>query len=154
MLKNDAKRLLRVAGLEIRRVQDHPRNSLTGVLLQLCRQGICPATVIDIGAAFGSWSQTCAGVFPQATYCLIEPIAEYEHALQQTTAKMPNAKYHIKAISNEHGEKNCSSTPTLWDPHSKKNMNRIRNRHQKNEWCLVGPSISSVTTNDLQVHFS
>jgi FkbM family methyltransferase len=57
-----------------------------GALEQLRRQGVRPATVIDVGAAQGDWSMACHSVFPDASYILIEPLAEFAEALRRTTA--------------------------------------------------------------------
>lgn len=106
MSKEVVRRFLHTFGWELRRVQKKPRNSLKGVLLQLQHQNIQPATVLDVGAAFGSWSSICFEVFPHATYCLIEPLSEYENALQQAVANIPHASYHLTAISSDEQEKN------------------------------------------------
>lgn len=105
MFKKDAQQFLRTFGWELRRIQKTPRNSLKGVLLQLQGQNIQPTSVIDVGAAFGSWSTVCFEVFPHAAYCLIEPLSEYENALQQTVANIPHATYHLTAISSDEQKK-------------------------------------------------
>ena len=113
MLKRNIQNFLRTFGWELRRIQKYPRNSLKGVLSQLQHQNIQPATVLDVGAAFGSWSATCFEVFPHAAYCLIEPLSEYENALQQTIASIPHASYHLTAISSDDQEKTLFIHPDL-----------------------------------------
>jgi FkbM family methyltransferase len=45
------------------------------------RLGLAPATVIDVGAAYGNWSAIARRIFPEAKYLLIEPLHEFESAL-------------------------------------------------------------------------
>lgn len=113
MLKNGIQKFLRTVGWELRRIQKNPRNSLKGVLSQLQQKNIQPATVLDVGAALGSWSSICFEVFPHATYCLIEPLSEYENALQKTVANIPHASYHLTAISSDEHEKTLFIHPDL-----------------------------------------
>lgn len=51
--------------------------------------GVRPATVIDVGAAYGQWSAECHAVFPDARYLLVEPLAEYGTGAK--TATIPGA---------------------------------------------------------------
>lgn len=53
-----------------------------GALARLARQGVSPATVIDVGAALGDWTLGCAQVFPDADYLLIEPLDEFRPAVE------------------------------------------------------------------------
>jgi FkbM family methyltransferase len=44
-------------------------------LQDLRRHGFVPKVVLDVGASNGVWSATCASVFPEADYFLVEPQA-------------------------------------------------------------------------------
>ncbi|MDH4236726.1 MAG: hypothetical protein OEV17_05715, partial [Nitrospira sp.] len=57
--------------------------------------GIVPATVIDVGAAIGSFTRTCWEVFPEAQYLLVEPLDEYMPSLRKVVHEIPRATYEI-----------------------------------------------------------
>jgi len=61
--------------------------------------GFAPATVIDVGAAMGSFTRTCHRVFPHAQYLLIEPLKEYVPALAKVVQAIPRATLEISAAS-------------------------------------------------------
>lgn len=70
--------------------------------------GYAPHTVLDIGAAVGSWSAIAHAIFPGARYELFEPLADrqatYGPALQETLSRHPNFRLHTVALSNADGE--------------------------------------------------
>lgn len=110
----------------------HERRSLNGVLSHLQQQGIQPATVIDVGAAYGSWSRACSKIFSQAKYLLVEPLSEYEYALQETVAHIQQADYRLMAMSNIKGEQTMyvhqdlvgSSFKEEQEPHTQQSTNK------------------------------
>lgn len=104
--KKIIKNLLLPFGLEIHKKMDYSRSSLIGVLNNLKKNGFEPNTVIDIGAAFGSWSTTCAQVFSEANYLLIEPLAEYWHPLTETVSKIKKAQFVSCCIADKNEETN------------------------------------------------
>jgi FkbM family methyltransferase len=79
------------------------RDSLEGILRQAGSIGIDPATVIDVGAAFGYFTLECHGVFPRARYVLVEPLDEYNPSLQTLKEKIPNA-IHVSAAAASRSE--------------------------------------------------
>jgi FkbM family methyltransferase len=107
------KKILLSMGWEIRRAEKTPRGSLKGVLTHLNNVGIQPKTVIDVGAAFGSWSLLCAQVFPQSEYVLIEPLTEYQPALQQVVKVIQKADTLFCGISSTTGERTLYIHPDL-----------------------------------------
>jgi FkbM family methyltransferase len=104
-MKTFVQHLFRSIGFEVRRYADggpdrkHPRDSLKGVLEQVMETGFTPATVIDVGAAMGSFTTTCHTVFPRARYVMIEPLEEYVPALTKIVQTIPSASYEIGAAS-------------------------------------------------------
>lgn len=44
--------------------------------------GITPDFVIDVGAAEGKWASRCADIWPNASFTLIEPLAEHDTLLK------------------------------------------------------------------------
>lgn len=91
-------------GLELRRktapqVYVPPRRDTMPGLLQHARDvGFRPGTVVDVGAALGSFTRLAHTVFPEATNVLIEPLAEYASALRKLTAELPQA-HHVPAAA-------------------------------------------------------
>ncbi|MDP1946350.1 MAG: FkbM family methyltransferase [Nitrospirota bacterium] len=104
------KKVLWKFGFDIQRVKKSgcaelgaPRNSLQGVLGQARRIGFTPGTVVDIGAAFGTFSGECHKVFPDAHYVLVEPIEEYRPVLSKVVRAMPLAINVTAVIAAEDG---------------------------------------------------
>ncbi len=90
------------AGLEVKRLDKKKnRMSLRGALLHIKRLGFYPKTVIDLGAAFGSWTRNCVQVFPRARYFLIDPLGEYRNSLQAAVSGIKKAKYFKVATGSE-----------------------------------------------------
>lgn len=52
-------------------------------LQRIKRQGVCPAEIIDVGAAQGEWTRECMTIFPDARYLLVDPLAENLEALSR-----------------------------------------------------------------------
>ena len=77
------------------------RTSLEGSLEQVREAGFMPATIIDVGAAFGSFSRTCHAVYPQAQYLLIEPLEEYIPSLTKLVSDIPGASFEICVAAKE-----------------------------------------------------
>jgi len=127
--KNFLKRLLLSFGLELHTVGTQQRRSLQGVLENLKKCGLQPATVIDVGAAFGSWSRTCTTVFPQARFLLIEPLVEYEPMLQKTVASIEKAGYLMCGVGCAEKKQTLYVHPDLvgsslkqeYEPHTQSN---------------------------------
>lgn len=113
LTKDAVKKLLLAFGIEIHKKGKLQRCSLKGVLENLKANGFNPATVIDVGAAFGSWSHACAEVFPDAHYLLIEPLVEYEQALQKTIATIKNVEFLPVGISDTNIETTIYVHPDL-----------------------------------------
>lgn len=82
--------------------QEISRASFTGGLLHIKSLGFAPKTVIDVGAALGTFA--LYETFPDARHILIEPIAENEPYLAKICKKLGNADYLIAAASAASGE--------------------------------------------------
>ncbi|MDQ7028245.1 MAG: FkbM family methyltransferase [Anaerolineae bacterium] len=100
-LRQAANRLLKPLGLVILRTdeaqkfaryqREKDRLDLRGIVRQAAKVGFQPATVIDVGAAYGT--PQLYETFPQAHHLLIEPLVEYQSALEKT--KQDYAKMDI-----------------------------------------------------------
>jgi FkbM family methyltransferase len=80
------------------------RDRLSGALDQLKAQGFAPATVFDIGAAYGDFARQCHEAFPDARLVLVEPLAEYAAALGTTLKSLPRAELVPAAAAARTGE--------------------------------------------------
>lgn len=107
------KKFLLSFGFEIHKKDALRRSSLNGVLENLKINGCNPGTVIDVGAAFGSWSSMCATFFPKAHFLLIEPLVEYEAILKRVSTTIKNADVLLCGISSVREEKTLYVHPDL-----------------------------------------
>jgi FkbM family methyltransferase len=98
MLMRIPRKLAAAAGFELVRRD-------AGALRRLQRNGIRPATVIDVGAALGDWSRECAGVFPDASYLMVEPLEEFAPALESTASSIASAAFVQAAVAEHEGER-------------------------------------------------
>lgn len=78
-----------------------PRNTMTGSLLLAKNLGFEPKTVIDVGAALGTFN--LYETFPNSRHLLIEPIAENEPYLAKICRKLKSAEYIIAAATKASG---------------------------------------------------
>jgi FkbM family methyltransferase len=98
-LKSILKSIVAKIGYEIRRrpvaqaaaVTVGSRDTLLGGLQHVKSLGWIPHTVIDVGAAHGSFTQAAFGVFPEAHYLLVEPLVEYQTSLDRVLTQVPNS---------------------------------------------------------------
>lgn len=70
------------------RLAPDPRRRTIDVLRVALGSGLRPATVVDVGAAYGRWSLECQEVFPGVRYVLIEPLAEYSYQPQSVRSSL------------------------------------------------------------------
>jgi FkbM family methyltransferase len=122
VLRHFIRKSLGLVGLEIQRraasrlpsYNDRLRSSVLGVLQQVKKQGFSPATVIDVGAAYGSFATQCHDVFPDPKYVLVEPLVEYQPFLETVIqTQIPNAEYISAAAAAESGEVTINVHPDL-----------------------------------------
>jgi FkbM family methyltransferase len=97
-------RALRSLNLEIsyRNEAQAWRATMGGALSRASENGLQPKTVIDVGAANGTIPlYQC---FPEARFILIEPLREFEPALEELSKKLKTAEYLIAAAASTPGE--------------------------------------------------
>ena len=119
VLDSITSKVLRLGGIELhRRVPtsaqgQHRRSSLVGLLEQANSVGLAPATVIDVGAAYGAFALECHNIFPEARYILIEPVQEYKPFLEQVTKSIPRAEHILAAAGGKIAETVINVHPDL-----------------------------------------
>jgi FkbM family methyltransferase len=97
MFRSLVKSAFAKAGFEVKWARNvKPGIDMNSGLASLRRVGIIPATVLDVGASDGQWSQRALQVFPNASYVLFEPQPVHAAALErfrsehQTMARVVN----------------------------------------------------------------
>ncbi len=107
---------LRHFGYQITRAgKGIPRITLADALSHIAKVsrgfGFEPKTVIDIGAADGTYELYRA--FPKARFLLVEPLKEFEGELQRI-CRQYDATYVIAAASNKKGTASINISPELY----------------------------------------
>ncbi|NET41044.1 FkbM family methyltransferase [Okeania sp. SIO2B3] len=87
------------------------RGSMEGGLIQIKQLGFEPKTVIDVGAALGTFC--LYEIFPNSRHILIEPIRENEPYLAKICKNLNNAEYLIAAATKELGLFTINVDPNL-----------------------------------------
>jgi FkbM family methyltransferase len=107
-IKQGVKRLLAIAGLEIRRLSRHETGTLLTLdcaLSRLKKNAI--QTIIDVGASDGRWSAVTMNYFPEASFFLIEAQrVPHEIKLKEFCRKHQNVSYLISAAGDAEGKIN------------------------------------------------
>jgi len=100
LLRGMAKHANRVAGifgLQVSRANS--RCSLKGCLANIQRLGFDPTVVVDVGVAGGT--PELYESFPSSHHLFVEPLVEYESALQRIVAMLPSAEYFLVAATSQ-----------------------------------------------------
>ncbi len=87
------------------------RQSLRGVLEHSKSMGFSPGTVIDVGAANGTFE--LYETFPDARHLLIDPLEENSSCLETIVKSLLNAEYIIAAATHKNGSVNINVHPDL-----------------------------------------
>jgi len=66
-------------------------------------RGFLPASVLDVGAAQGMWTEKCLQVYPQASYFLIDPLEENRPRLLALQAERNNVQFLMTAAGPARG---------------------------------------------------
>jgi FkbM family methyltransferase len=98
-------------GYEVKR--SDPRPSVVGALRQARLAGLAPVSVMDIGAAWGLFTETCRSVFPAAHYLAVEPLEEYLPAREALLRKCPGVDFVIAAAAAKPGTVTLQVHPDL-----------------------------------------
>ncbi len=106
-------RALRSRNLVIshRKEVQEERATMYSALLHASKNGLKPETVIDVGAASGTIP--LYQLFPEARFILIEPLREFEAALEEQSKKIKTAEYLIAAAASSPGDIMLNVHPDL-----------------------------------------
>jgi FkbM family methyltransferase len=97
-----ARELALKRGIEIRRVGSGVRRTAEEALAHVKHQGFEPATVIDVGVAYGT--PELYDAFPDARFLLVDPLEEYAEGIGQVTARLRDAEWVRAAAGPSPGE--------------------------------------------------
>lgn len=101
MLGRLANVVLAKYGLELRHTKDlsEGRASHAGILENARRSNLNPNSIIDVGAAWGSFTRIAAQIFPGKDYLMVEPLAEYANSLRALIEEQDGRATWIKAVA-------------------------------------------------------
>lgn len=92
-----ANRLLQSTGYALQPIHQLDRSSPQAALENVRVLDIRPATVVDVGAAYGDWSRECAEVFPDARYLLVEPLDELRPFAEAAARDLKGVHFAVAA---------------------------------------------------------
>jgi FkbM family methyltransferase len=77
---------------------------MSAALRRASKLGVRPASIIDLGAAVGEWSQLAYSIFPCADYVLVEPLHERATALAAFCDRYPRMRHVAAAAGASQGQ--------------------------------------------------
>ena len=80
------------------------QKSMSAGLERMKLLNIYPDTIIDVGAAQGTWTEKALILWPSAKYELVEPLIEQTAILNELKSKYSNINYHSAVAGEEPGE--------------------------------------------------
>lgn len=84
-------------------VSQDKKVSLLGTLEDLRDRGFIPNCILDIGASNGCWTRKCMGIWPNASYFLVEPLEENRDELRRLKEQNRNIDFIIAAAGYSSG---------------------------------------------------
>jgi FkbM family methyltransferase len=120
------------------------RGSMTGSLMNIRQQGFMPQTIIDVGAALGTFELYSA--FPECHHFMLETIAENEPYLAKLCHKLPKADYIMAGAASQSKEMELVVHQEL--VHSSVSISEVSNQKDPNPASQVR-TIKTVTLDDL-----
>ncbi|MFD0864095.1 FkbM family methyltransferase [Sungkyunkwania multivorans] len=111
MIKKIVKKLLYKAGYKIKKIpKSYPpkkriveKFSMEAALQRAVARNIEVATVIDVGASDGRWSENCMKAYPNANYLLVEAQKGHLEGLKACAAKYDKVSYVLAAAGAAKG---------------------------------------------------
>jgi FkbM family methyltransferase len=79
-------------------------SGMRNTLRLLARVGVEPATIADVGASDGRWSQLARATFPAAEQVLFEPHPVHAPALERFKVENPDSRFIPSAVGGAEGE--------------------------------------------------
>jgi len=115
LVKRLLKRFFQVFGLDVSFSRPAaPVDPMMEGLQRLAKLGIKFNTIVDVGAAIGSWSLASRELWPNAQYLLVEPLAERKQELEALVKRTPGFHYAPVIAGKEKGEMDFFVSDDLW----------------------------------------
>jgi FkbM family methyltransferase len=119
MLKKSIKQVIEVLGFRLSRIntdapvgsKERPVGHMDLLLEDLQHRGLLCASIIDVGANCAQWSRMAKKIFPDASFCLIEPQVEMQDQLESFCRDFKGSTFILAGA----GAKNGVLTLTIWD---------------------------------------
>jgi FkbM family methyltransferase len=114
-MKSVIKRAIAAAGYKVVKNDFDPQynETMASALARLKNNGILPDTIVDLGAALGTWTEKALHIWPEAKYEMVEPLAEQTTALQAVKKRHPKVDYHLAVAGATPGEVGLNVSPDL-----------------------------------------
>jgi FkbM family methyltransferase len=90
---------------------DRPIGEMEAFLEDIRARGFFPETILDVGANQTRWSRLAKGIFPEASFLLIEPQSEMQPYLDAFCAESPGSRW----IEAGAGASEVELTQTIYD---------------------------------------
>jgi FkbM family methyltransferase len=116
LLKTAMRRVIERFGYEISkksRTTDHSKINMDQALYRCKARGVRVASVFDIGASNGSWSEICLRHFSDASYALVEAQDIYGPSLDDFCLHHPSCRAVIAAAGREVGRSHFDNSQAL-----------------------------------------
>lgn len=117
-MKDSIKKVFNLLGYEIKKINpfqigapQRPVGDIVKLLEDIKFRGLNCNAILDIGANTGNWSRMAKEIFPDATFCLIEPQIELEESLKSFVSNSKGSSYFIAGA----GAKTEKKYLTIWD---------------------------------------
>jgi len=120
IMKNLIKKIINLIGYEVRKIDlsyleigsdKRPVGSFKFLLEDIKHRGLNCKTILDIGANRANWSRLAKEIYPEASFCLIEPQIEMKDDLEKFCKEFPDSIYFLVGA----GAKKDILTLTVWD---------------------------------------
>ena len=111
LVKTIVNHSLGMVGLEIRMKKDQERATMRRCLEEAAKNGLKPATVIDVGAASGTLE--LYETFCDAHFLLVEPLEEFAPVLQEVMAGLKKVDHYFGVASSKPGRVTINVHPDL-----------------------------------------
>ncbi len=142
--------IFRNLGYNLTRISAPPSNVITyseentmlGSLKRCKAIGIDPGTIIDGGAAQGTWTEKCHPIWPRSKYVLLEPINERAPDLEKLKVKNGNTDVFIAAI----GQEDASLVLSIYDDLDGSGIGIAESEHVIEKRTVPVRSIDSLVT--------
>ena len=92
-----------------------PVGDMRTLIEDLHARGLQCSSILDVGAHRGDWSRMVRALYPDARFCLVEPLEEMRPHLEAFCAEASGSRYVLAAAAQEPGERTLTYQPERLD---------------------------------------